>query len=147
MGRAYVELKVMDQPVKGSRALLNAFPQHKKTHFRDVITGDDSPVFINAAPSPIWLSSDDELPTHPQHPINADGRVIIALWRIQGLAHVNWLRKDARINAVYFRDETLIQISQKLQTNASGRHRPWTVVRKDSTKVVRQKLFPMLCQI
>jgi hypothetical protein len=124
MGRACVELKVMDQPVKGSRALLDVLPQGKKTHFRDIITGDDSPVLIDAAPSPIWLSSDDELPTHPRHPINADRSVIVALWGIKGLAHVNWLRKDARINAVYFRDEALIQISQKLQTNASGGHRP-----------------------
>jgi hypothetical protein len=61
--------------------------------------------------------------------------MLIAFWEIKGLAHVNWLPRNARINAVYFRDEILIPISQKLQTNAPGRYGSWTPVHMDNAKV------------
>jgi hypothetical protein len=48
---------------------------------------------------------------------------------------VNWLLKDVRINAVYFRDEIVMRISQKHQSNVSGGHKPWTLVHMDHAKV------------
>jgi hypothetical protein len=59
---------------------------------------------------------------------------------IKGLVHVNWLPKDVRINAVSFRDEILIPISQKLQTNVSGGHKPWTLVHMNKAKVHTAKV-------
>jgi hypothetical protein len=82
----------------------------RKVHFRDIITGDESWIFIDIAPSPIWLPSDDELPTRPRRTINADKSMLIAFWVISSLVHVNWLPRDVRIYVLYFRDETLIPI-------------------------------------
>jgi hypothetical protein len=54
---------------------------------------------------------------------------------------VNWFLKDVRINAVYFRDEMLIPISQKLQTNGSGEHRPWPPVHMDNAQTSTAKVI------
>jgi hypothetical protein len=59
---------------------------------------------------------------------------------IKGLVHLNWLPKDVRIKAVSFRDEILIPISQKLQTNVSGGHKTWTLVHMDNAKVHTAKV-------
>jgi hypothetical protein len=66
--------------------------------------------------------------------------MLIACWGINGLVHVNWVPRDARINAVYFRDEKLISISKKPQTIASGGHRRWTLAHMDNTKFYTVKV-------
>jgi hypothetical protein len=83
---------------------------------------------------------DEELPTHPRRIIGADKRTLIAFWGIKGLIHVNWLPKDVRINAVYFRDEILRSISRKLQSNVPSGHKPCTIVHMDNTKVHTEKV-------
>jgi hypothetical protein len=60
---------------------------------------------------------------------------LISFWGIKGLVHVNWLWKDVRINAVYFRDEILTPISKKLQTNVPGGCKPRTLVHIDNAKI------------
>jgi hypothetical protein len=60
--------------------------------------------------------------------------MLIAFWRIKDLVYVNWLPKNVRIDAVHFRDEILIPISQPFQASASGGHKPWTLVHMDNTK-------------
>jgi hypothetical protein len=116
--------KLRDQRVKGSQALFDVLRQQQKAHFRDGITGNESRIFIDTTSSSIWSSLDEELPA--RRTISAGKPTLIAFWGIKVLVQVNWLPTDGRINAVYFRDEILIPISQTLQTNASGGHRPWT---------------------
>jgi hypothetical protein len=53
---------------------------------------------------------------------------------------MNWLPKDVRTNAVYFREEILIPISQKLRTNVSGRHESRTRAHMDNEKVDAAKV-------
>jgi hypothetical protein len=43
--------ELRDQRVKGFRALLDILRQPEETHFRDIITGDESWIFVDAAPS------------------------------------------------------------------------------------------------
>jgi hypothetical protein len=107
------------QRVQGARAFLDAGCHQEKTHFWHIITGDELWIFIDTAPSSIWLSLDEELPTRPRRTISADKRMLIAFWGIKSLVYVNWLPKDVRINAISFRDEILIPIPQKPQTNVS----------------------------
>jgi hypothetical protein len=66
--------------------------------------------------------------------------MLIAFCGIKGLAQVNWLPKDVRINAVYFRDKILILIFRKLQTTVSGGHKPWTRMHMDNPKVHTAKV-------
>jgi hypothetical protein len=132
--------ELSNQRVQGARALLNVLRQQEKTHFWDIITDDESWIFINTAPSSIWLSLDEDLPTHARHTISADTSMLIAFWGIKGFVHVNWLSNDVRINAVQFRDEILIPISQKFQTKVSSRHKPWTLVQLDNARVHTAKV-------
>jgi hypothetical protein len=128
------------QRVKGARALLDVFRRQEKTRFRDIITGDESWTFIDTAPSFTWLSLDEELPTRSRRTIRADKRMLIAFWGIKGLVYVNWLPNDVRINGLYFRDEILIHISQKLQINVSTGRKPRTPVHMDKAKVHTAKM-------
>jgi hypothetical protein len=99
-----------DDPVNGSRALLDVLPRQGKIHFPDVITGDKSYIAIDTTPSSIGLSLDEELPTRPPPTIGADKRMLVAFWD-QTRVHLSWLSTDARINAAYFRDDVLAHIS------------------------------------
>jgi hypothetical protein len=129
-----------DQRVPGARLLLDVLRQQEQTHYRDIITGDESWLFVVTAPSSIWLLWDEESATRHRRTINADKRMLIAFWWIKGLVDVNWPPKNVRINVVYFRDETLMPISQKFQANISGRHRPWTLMHRDNAKVHTAKM-------
>jgi histone-lysine N-methyltransferase SETMAR len=121
--------------VNGSLALLDVLRQQEKIHFRDIITGNESWIFIDTEPSSIWLSLDEELPARPRPTIGTDKQMLVVFWGIKGIMHVNWLPRNARINAPDLRDELLTQISQKLQEHASGGRKLWTLVHMDSTKV------------
>jgi hypothetical protein len=103
-----------------------------KTRFQDIITGGESWMLIDAAPSSVWLSLDEELSTRPRRAISPDKRMLVVIWEIKSIVHVNWLPKDGRINAFYFGDEILTAISQKLEGNASRGHRSWTQVHMDN---------------
>jgi hypothetical protein len=135
-----VTRKLRDLRVKGARALLDVLRRQEKTHFRDILTGNESWIFIDTAPSSIWLSLDGDLPTRPRRTINADKRMLIAFWGIKGIVHVFWMPKDVRINEVFFRNKILIPISQKHQTNVSGGPKPWTRVHMDNAKVQATKV-------
>jgi hypothetical protein len=136
------ELK--DQRVKGSRGFFDAIRQQEKTQCQGIIAGDASWRFIDRAASSIWLWLDEDLPTCPRRIISPDKHLLVAFWGIKGLVHVNYLPKDARITAVYLRDDILIPIVQKRQTNACGGHRPWTLIAVDNAKVHTVKVVPTL---
>jgi hypothetical protein len=70
--------ELRDRRVEGARALLDVFCQQNKTDFQDIITGDESWIFIDTAPSSFWYWSDEELPTRPRRTISADKRILIA---------------------------------------------------------------------
>jgi hypothetical protein len=128
-------LELRDQHASGSRALLHVLRQQEKIHFRDIITGDESQIFIDTASGSSWLSLDEKLPAHPQPTISADKCRLVVFWKMKSIVQVNELSNNARINAAYFRDEILTPISQKLQQHASGRRKPWTLVHLDNAKV------------
>jgi hypothetical protein len=115
--------------------LLGVFRQQEKTRFWDIAIGDESWIFISTAPSFAWLSFDEELSTRPGRIISTDKRMLIAFWGIKGLVYVNWLPKDVRINGLYFWDEILIPISQKLQTDVSTGYKPSALVHMDKAKI------------
>jgi hypothetical protein len=115
--------ELRDQWIKGARALLDVLRQQEKTHFQDTITGDELLIFMDTAPSSIWLSLDEQLPTRPWRTISADKRILIAFSGIKGLVHVNWLPKDVRINAIYFRDEIFPRSSKQIfQVDTNQEH-------------------------
>jgi hypothetical protein len=77
MGLPCADPQIEESEVEGARVLLNVLLQREKTLFQDIITGDESWIFIDMAPSLIWLSLDKELPTRPRRTIGADKRILI----------------------------------------------------------------------
>jgi hypothetical protein len=86
--------KLRNQRVNGARALLDVLRQQETTHFQDIITGGKSRMFIGAAPSSIWSSLHEELPTRPRRTISADKLMLIAFLGTKGLVRVNRPPKD-----------------------------------------------------
>jgi hypothetical protein len=72
--------ELRDRRAKGTQALLDVLRQQEKSHFRDIVTDDESWIFIDTAPSSISLLLDDELPMRPWRTITADKRMLIAFW-------------------------------------------------------------------
>jgi hypothetical protein len=64
--------ELRDQRVQGARAILDVLRQQEKTHFRDIISRDESWIFIDIVPSSIGLSLDGELPVRPRRIISTD---------------------------------------------------------------------------
>jgi hypothetical protein len=127
--------KLREQRVNGLRAPLDVLHPQEKIHFSDIITGDESWILIDAARRSIWLSLDEKLLTCPRPTISADKHMLVVFWQIKGIVHVNWLPKNARINAASLRDEKLAPIFQKLQQHASDGCKPCTRVQRDRAKI------------
>jgi hypothetical protein len=124
-----------EQRVNGSRAPFDVLRQREKIHFHDIIPDDESWIFIDAAPSSIWLSLDERLPTCPRPTISADKCMLAVFWGIKRIVQVIWLPKNPRISAASFLDEVLTPLSQKLQEHASGGCKSWTSMHMDNAKI------------
>jgi hypothetical protein len=85
--------ELRDPRVKGTRALIDVLRQQEKTHFQDIIIGDESRIFIDTTSCSILSSLDDELPTCSRRTFSADKRMLIALLGIKRLVYVrnSWI--------------------------------------------------------
>jgi hypothetical protein len=108
-GSPWVDPRIEESAGKGTRELRDVLHQQEKTHFRDISTGDESCILNETAPSSVWLSLDEELPTRPRRRISADKHILIALWGIKGLVHVNLLptQSTSAPNECFRRTQTM----------------------------------------
>jgi hypothetical protein len=66
----------------------------------------------------IWLRADAELPVHVKRTIASEKRMLILFWRIHGIAHYCWPQKDSTLDSLFFCDEALSPLAQKMQPNS-----------------------------
>jgi hypothetical protein len=123
-----------EQRTNGSRALLDVLPQQGKSSFRETVTGDESWIFVDTDQVPFgscWTRS-CYFALVPQ---SVETNLCPLSSGMKGIVQVNWLSKDARINAADFRDEVLTPMPQKLQEYASGGRKSWRLVHMDRANV------------
>jgi hypothetical protein len=72
--------ELREERVNGFQVFLDVLRQQEKIHFCDIIIGDESWIFTDAAPSSIWLSLDEELPIYPRLTISADKSMLVVFW-------------------------------------------------------------------
>jgi hypothetical protein len=70
--------ELRDYLVNIARALRDVLRQQEKTHFRVIVTDDESWTFSDTAPCSVWLSLDEKLPIRPRRTIRAEKRMLIA---------------------------------------------------------------------
>jgi hypothetical protein len=88
--------ELRESHLSGSQALLDVLGQQKKIQFRNIITGDESWIFIRTVPGSIWLSLDEELPTRPWPTIGTDKRMLVVFSGMTRIVHVSLPPKDAQ---------------------------------------------------
>jgi hypothetical protein len=73
-------VELWEQSVNSSRALFDVLQRQEKIHFRGIITGHESSISIDSAPSSIWFWLHKELLTCPRATISADKRMVVVFW-------------------------------------------------------------------
>jgi hypothetical protein len=69
-------------------------------------------------PGTIWLQADAELPVRVKRTIASEKRMLIVFWGIHGIAHYCWLPKDSTLDSLFFCEEVLSPLAQKMQPNS-----------------------------
>jgi hypothetical protein len=89
--------------------LFDVLQAQEKCHFRDLITGEETLVYLDMKPGTNWLPADAEL---------------LAFWGIHGIAHYCWLAKQSTLDSPFFCEEVLSPLAQKIQPNSKTSQTP-----------------------
>jgi hypothetical protein len=88
--------------LEGARQPLDVLQAQDRSHFRDLITGDETWVSLDMKPMTIWLPADAELPVRVKGIIASEKRMPIVFWGIHGIAHYCWPAKDNTLDSPFF---------------------------------------------
>jgi hypothetical protein len=70
--------------LESARQLLDILQVQERCHFRDLITGDETWVYLDMKLGAILLLADAELPVRVKRTITNEKRMLIVFWGIQG---------------------------------------------------------------
>jgi hypothetical protein len=70
--------------LEGAQQLLDALQAQERCHFRDLITGDETWVYLDMKPVIIWLPVDAELPVRVKRTMASEKRMFIVFWGFTG---------------------------------------------------------------
>jgi hypothetical protein len=73
--------------MEGVRQLLDILQAQERCHFRDLIRGDETWVYLDMQPGIIWLPADAELPVCIKRTIVSEKRMLIVFWGIHAIPH------------------------------------------------------------
>jgi hypothetical protein len=65
--------------LKGVRQLLDVLQAHERCHFRNLMTGDETRVYLDIKTGTIWLAADAELPVRVKRTTACEKRMLIVL--------------------------------------------------------------------
>jgi len=115
------------------RALLDILKLQRENDFRDIVTGDESWIFLDSKPKSVWLASDAALPVRVSQTIGAEKRMLIVFWGVQGIVYKAWLPKNESITASFFCDDVLPHLAEMFATKGENR-RQFTYVHMDNAR-------------
>jgi hypothetical protein len=79
----------------GARQFFNVLQVQERCPFRDLITGDETWVYLDIKPGNVWFPAEAELPVRVKRIIASEKRMLIVFWGIHGIGHYCWLPKDS----------------------------------------------------
>jgi hypothetical protein len=91
----------------GARQLLDVLQPQEKCHFRDLIIGDETWVYLDMKPGTVWPPADAELPGRVKKTFASEKCMLIVFWGIHGIAHCFWRPKDRALDSPFFGEEVL----------------------------------------
>jgi hypothetical protein len=75
--------------VDGSRTLLDALEAQQRIKFRDIVTDDESWIYLHMSPNSIWIGVEETAPTRPKRTIPSIKAMLIVFWGIRGVTLVD----------------------------------------------------------
>jgi hypothetical protein len=66
--------------VDGSRALLDTLEAQQRIEFCDIVTGDESWVYLDMILNPIWIGAEETVLTRPRTMIASTKAILTVFW-------------------------------------------------------------------
>jgi hypothetical protein len=121
--------------LEGARQLLDVLQAQERCHLRDLITRDETRIYLDIKPATIWLPADAELPVRVKRTIASERRMPIVFWGIHGITHYCWLPKDNILNSLFFCEEVLSPVAHKMQPDSKKARKRLALIRMDNARV------------
>jgi hypothetical protein len=102
--------------------------------FRDIITGDESWIYLDMTSNSIWIEAEEILPTRPRTTIASTKVMLTVFWGIRGVRPINWLPHGASFNGAYFDENILQPMASELHAGEEKKHCLWPLVHMDNAR-------------
>jgi hypothetical protein len=109
----------------GTRQLLDVLQAQEWYHFRNLIPGDETRVYLDMKPAAVWFPADAEPLVRLKRTTASEKRILIVFWRSHGIAHSRWLPKDSILDSPFLCEEVLSPFAQKMQPNSKKLANRW----------------------
>jgi hypothetical protein len=86
-------------------------------------------------PGTVWLAVDAELPVRVKKTNASEKCMLIIFWGSHGIAHYCWLTKDSTLDSLFFCQEVLSPLAQKIQPNSKTTGKSLTLIHMDNARV------------
>jgi hypothetical protein len=125
--------------VDGARTLLDALEAEQRIEFRDIVTGDESWIYLQMSPNSIWIGAEEIAPTRPRTTIASTKTMLAVFWGIRGVRPVNWLPLDASFNKAHSNQHILQVMASELHAGEETKHYPWPLLHMNNARPHRSK--------
>jgi hypothetical protein len=98
--------------------LIDVLRAQGRWHFRGLIAGDETRLYLDMKAGTISLSADAELPVCVKRIITNEKRMLIVFWGIHGIAYHYCLPKDRTLDSGIFCEELSSPLPQKIQPDS-----------------------------
>jgi hypothetical protein len=112
-----------DKRVAIGSQLLEILEEAQSTGFRQLVTGDESWIYLSYAPRAVWTISQDEVPTREKQTISTKMFMLTAFRPVDGFHVVEFLLNDTKFNTAYFMEHIIPLFVTRLEMSASKRRR------------------------
>lgn len=102
--------------IKVSKQMLTVLQAQKKLGYRDVITGDETWVFLKKQKNSLWLPSDQSRPTKVTLSSFSEKQMLTIFWSVNGILLKYWLPPEMNFNAQTFFENVLLPLSNRCCT-------------------------------
>jgi histone-lysine N-methyltransferase SETMAR len=117
----------------GAQQLLDVLQAQKRCHFRDLIPGDETWVYLDVKPGAIWLPADAELPVRVKRTIASEK----VCWPFPGefTGSHTIAGSHTTLNPPFLCEEVPSLLAQKMQPNSRKICKPLTLTHMDNARV------------
>jgi hypothetical protein len=136
----------------GARTLLDALEAQQRIEFRDIITGDESWIFLHMSPNSIWIGAEETAPIRLRTTIASTKAKLTVFLGIRGVILVDWLPQGASLNRACFDEHILHVMASELHAREEKKHCPWPLVHMDNARphtskwnLARMEELPLKC--